>query len=186
MGGGGGTRGPWLAPAPAGRGTSLSPCRPGWVAEAWVPMETAGFRFRSRWAGSWGRGARTEDGQPAAPQRTPILLSLLMPPSHRICDAVPKPTHRLSVTPGRCVPVSGLRRGTSSREEARPGGRGCEGRRVHLMVVPWPGAERSVHLCVRACVPLHALCWGRVWGRGRKERQVRDQILQPSIWVCVH
>lgn len=44
----------------------------GWMAEASVPMETAGFRmllawFRSRWTGSWGQGAHLGAGQPTAP-----------------------------------------------------------------------------------------------------------------------
>lgn len=52
------------------------------------------------------------------------------------------------------------------------------GKKGPVMVVPWAGVEGTVCICAYMHVYMFTLCWGRVWGKGRKEWPVYDQILQ--------
>lgn len=147
------------------------------MAEALVPMETAGFRmllFGSRWAQSWGWGACLGEGPAAAPPSTDF------PPLSSLCscwrlDTVPDTTptpqidflcdpRLLSLPLWAVRSLSAQELGNVQKtfdwEKVRLGEEGIweEALGVHLRLVPlgWRKKAVCVSVCVCVCVRAHA------------------------------
>lgn len=171
-------------PAPTGLG-GVGGLVGGWLRPG-VPMETAGFSMFLVLVPvqmGWERGVGNPmgEGQPAAPQLTPsiVLYAHAAPSPHAM---IPPPNPQRDFL---CDPRLHSAQLWALKRDFQLGKGQDRGKRVFGKKGPSDGGAlgwgrgQSVHLCVPAYVYVHSLCWGRVWGKGRKEWQVYDPILQP-------